>query len=107
CTLQGARLLQAIDRRMDTRQLCGSIGIQKRMMRIEAAVEALRQRYVEQVSQPAEARTPPTFDPASPIPGPEVSTDEDPVRDVADWEICPTPDDGERRGVSPPVGPQA
>src|SRR5436190_9855123 len=81
--LQCAQLRQTIDRRMDRRQLCGTLGIQKRMMRIEAAVEALRQRYVGQVFQPAKSGAPPASELANPIPGHEVSTDEDPVNDVA------------------------
>jgi transcriptional regulator with XRE-family HTH domain len=50
------QLRRTIDHRMDKRQLCGTIGIQKRMMRIEAAVKSLRQRYVGQVFQPARTR---------------------------------------------------
>ena len=41
-----AQLRQTIQRRMDKRQLCGFINIQKRMMRIEAAVQAMGQRHV-------------------------------------------------------------
>src|SRR5579871_4954422 len=105
--LHCAELRQRIQDRMDKRQLGGTIGIQKRIMRIEAAVESLHRRHMEQVSQPAESAAPRTFEPTNPIPGTRVSTDAAPVSNVADWKICPTKDDGERRGVSPPVGTQA
>ena len=76
-------------------------------MRIEAAVESLRRRYVGQISQPAESGAPQVREPASSTPGHEVAKDEAPVSDVAGWKTCPTTDDGERRGVSPPVCTQA
>ena len=44
-----AELRQRIHGRMHKRQLRGTVGIQKRMMQIEAAVESLRRRYAGQV----------------------------------------------------------
>jgi len=102
-----AELRQRIHGRMQKRQLRGTVGIQKGIMRIEAAVESLRRRYVGQISQPAESGAPQVREPASSTPGHEVAKDEARVSDVADWKTCPTTDDGERRGVSPPVCTQA